>query len=79
MNKLAWHTVPHAELSLLLKQATLDDSRAVGNSTVYHLTLEGRDVLAIALADGQAVVVEAAPLPQNKRRRVDPTPPSFVP
>jgi len=73
MNKLAWHAVPHTELSLLLKQATLDDSRAVGSSTVYHLTVDGRDVLAISLADGQAVVVEAVPLPINKRRRVDPT------
>jgi len=73
MNKLAWHTVPHAELSLLLKQATLDDSRAVGTSTVYHLTVDGRELLAISLADGQAVLVESAPLPKNKRRRVEPT------
>ena len=73
MNKLAWHTVPHAELSLLLQQATLDDSRAVGTSTVYHLSVDGRELLAISLADGRAVLVETAPPPKNKRRRVEPT------
>lgn len=74
MNKLNWRAVPHAELSLLLKQATLDDSRAVGSSTVYHLQLEGRDVLAISLPDGQAVLVEARLQPKVNRRHVEKPP-----
>ncbi len=70
MSKLNWHTVPHAELSLLLKQAELDASRAVGAATVYQLTMAGgREVLAISLPDGQALVVEATTPPKFNRRK----------
>ncbi len=72
MSKLDWHAVPQGELALLLKQAKLDDSRAVGASTVYRLNLAGREVLAVALADGSAVIIEAQVPPRVKRRRVDP-------
>ncbi len=75
MNKLSWQAIPHSELALLLGQARLDDSRAIGPATVYQLTVEGRDVLAVALADGQALLVEsrAAPKP-NRRQSKPPTP-----
>lgn len=70
--KLTWQTLPPGKLAQLLQQAHLDDSRAVGSSTVYHLKLDGREVLAVSLPDGQSVVMEAqAPL-RAKRRRVDP-------
>ncbi len=72
MSKLNWHAVPPGELALLLKQATLDDSRAVGASTVYRLNLAGREVLAVSLTDGSAVIIEAQVPPRVKRRRVDP-------
>jgi len=72
MGKLNWHTVPQPELALLLKQAKLDASRAVGSSTIYQLNLAGREVLAVSLPDGQAVVVELQAPPKVKRRRVDP-------
>lgn len=72
MSKLNWRAVPQGELALLLKQAQLDDSRAVGTSTVYRLNLAGREVLAVSLADGTAVIVEAQSPPRAKRRRVDP-------
>ncbi|MFZ2309830.1 MAG: hypothetical protein WAW73_05970 [Rhodoferax sp.] len=72
MSKLNWHAVPQGELALLLKQATLDDSRAVGASTVYRLNLAGREVLAVSLADGSAVIIEAQVPSRAKRRRVDP-------
>lgn len=72
MSKLNWHAVPQGELALLLKQAKLDDSRAVGASTVYRLNLAGREVLAVSLADGAAVIIEAQVPPRVKRRRVDP-------
>lgn len=72
MSKLNWHTVPQPELALLLKQATLDTSRAVGSSTVYHLSIDNREVLAVSLPDGQAVVIETQTPPRVKRRRVDP-------
>lgn len=69
MNKLSWQAIPQGELALLLGQARLDDSRAVGPATVYQLTVEGRDVLAIALADGQALLVESLTAPKPNRRQ----------
>jgi hypothetical protein len=73
MNQLHWRTVASAELALLLKKAKLDDSRAVGTSTVYQLKIDGRDVLAVSLPDGEAVVVEVVVPVHLLRRRVDPT------
>jgi hypothetical protein len=75
MNKLSWHTIPQSELALLLGQARLDESRAVGPATVYQLTVEGRDVLAIALADGQALLVESHAAPKPNRRQRTPLKP----
>lgn len=72
MNRLNWRTVTSADLALLLKKASLDDSRAVGTSTVYQLTVDGRDVLAVSLPDGDAVVVDIAVPVHSQRRRVDP-------
>lgn len=72
MSKLSWKAIPQAELALLLGQARLDDSRAVGPATVYQLTVEGRDVLAIALADGQALLVESLASPKPNRRHRTP-------
>ncbi|MEO7106137.1 MAG: hypothetical protein ABIZ09_07180 [Rhodoferax sp.] len=71
MSRFNWHTVASAELALLLKEATLDASRAVGTSTVYQLTVDGRDVLAVSLPDGQAIVVELAAPARALRRHID--------
>jgi hypothetical protein len=73
MNRLKWRTVASQELALLLKEAKLDDSRAVGASTVYQLKVDGRDVLAVSLPDGEAVVVEVVAPVHTLRRRVDPS------
>ena len=73
MNRLNWRTVASKELALLLKKAKLGDSRAVGTSTVYQLKIDGRDVLAVSLPDGQAVVIEVVAPVHTLRRRVDPT------
>ena len=75
MSRLNWRTVPSGELALMLKEATLDDSRAVGASTVYQIKLDGHDVLAISLPDGQALVVELNAKPHTLRRRIDPARP----
>lgn len=72
MSRLTWRTVASADLAILLKGATLDGSRAVGTSTVYQLTIDGRDVLAVSLPDGEAVVVDIAMPVRTLRRRVDP-------
>lgn len=73
MNRLNWRTIASTELAQLLKGATLDDSRAVGASTVYQLSINGRDVLAVSLPDGQAVVVEVVAPLHTSRRRIEPT------
>ena len=72
MSRLNWRSVASADLALLLKEATLDGSRAVGTSTVYQLTVDGRDMLAVSLPDGQAVVVDITAPVHTLRRRVDP-------
>ena len=71
MNRLTWRSVPRGDLALLLKTARLDDSRAVGTSTVYQLNIDGQDVLAVSLPDGQAVLVELNTTPNLLRRRIE--------
>ncbi len=71
MNQLNWRRVASKDLALLLKSAQLDASRAVGTSTVYQLTVEGRAVIAVSMPDGEAVLVEVAPAVRTLRRRVD--------
>ena len=72
MSRMRWRSAPHGELALLLEKARLDDSRAVGASTVYQFNLDGQELLAVSLPDGQAVVVEINPRPHSLRRRIDP-------
>lgn len=72
MNQLHWRAVASKDLALLLKSAQLDASRAVGTSTVYQLTVDGRAVLAVSMPDGEAVLVEIAAPVHSLRRRVDP-------
>ncbi|TAH13090.1 MAG: hypothetical protein EAZ11_03755 [Curvibacter sp.] len=72
MKRLNWRAVPRGELAKLLEHARLEDSRAVGTTTVYHLTVDGEEQMAVSLPDGQAVIVEMNSAPPNKRRRLDP-------
>ena len=72
MSKLAWRTVTHADLAQLLNGAVLGESCAVGLSTVYRFRQDGREVLAVSLPDGLAVLVEPSVVPRPKRRRIDP-------
>ncbi|WP_413889509.1 EAL domain-containing protein [Candidatus Aalborgicola defluviihabitans] len=72
MTKLAWRSIGQGELAQLLKEAVLDESRAVGRTTVYRLNVSGREVLAVALPGGGAVVIEPQAPPRIKRRRMEP-------
>ena len=72
MTKLAWHSIGQGELAQLLKEAVLDESRGVGRTTVYRLNVSGREVLAVALPGGGAVVIEPQAPPRIKRRRMEP-------
>jgi len=76
MKPLHWQTLDASALAALLRGATLTDSRAVGASTVYQLQHDGHQLLAIALPDGQAVVVETATRAPYLRRSVDRDTPS---
>lgn len=72
MRKLQWHSSSGAELSALLTLASLENSAAVGESTVYHITHVGREKLAIALPDGKAIIVELCQPQHIRRRHQDP-------
>ncbi len=72
MHKLQWHSNSSAELSALLTLASLENSAAIGDSTVYHITHDGREKLAVALPDGKAIIIELSQPQHIKRRRQDP-------
>lgn len=72
MNKFQWRTESATALATLLKQASLEKSAAIGACTVYQIVHEGREKLAIALPDGQALIIESGEPPRIRRRRVDP-------
>lgn len=72
MSKLVWHVGTVVELSQLLMQATLEKSLAVGGLTVYHFVHEGQERLALALADGQAILIAPEQTGRPRRRRRDP-------
>lgn len=71
MTKLSWQVVSGAELSNLLTQSSLEDSSAVGGSTVYHVIHDGQEKIAIALPDGQAMLVEPGDVNNPRRRRLE--------
>lgn len=68
MNKIQWQILSAAELAQLLQQAQVQESRAVGTSTVYQLNVDGRELLAVSLADGQALRMEPQSWPSVNRR-----------
>lgn len=73
MNKIQWRSLPAAELTQLLRQAQVQSSRAVGSSTVYQLLLDGREVLAVSLPEGEALLMEPVSWPNvNRRNREKP-------
>jgi hypothetical protein len=69
MNKIQWRSMQASELAQLLLQTELIESRAVGPSTVYRLALPGRELLAVSLPDGQALVLEPQSFPAVNRRK----------
>ena len=67
--KLAWRRLERRALADLLTRGALVDSNAVGTTTVYRLRADSGEVLALALPDGEALIVElAAPAPKKRRR-----------
>lgn len=72
MTKFQWRTESATDLATLLKQAEIQTSAAIGASTIYQIIHEGREKLAVALPDGQVLIIEAAEPTKIRRRRVDP-------
>lgn len=68
MNKIQWQTLSAHELAQLLKLAQVQEARAVGASTVYQLTIDGRELLAVSLPDGQALRMDPVSWPSVNRR-----------
>jgi hypothetical protein len=71
MKDIDWKPIGRDELAALLVETKRISSRAIGATTIYRLEREGREIIAMALPDGHALIVERAP--QAKwRRRIDP-------
>lgn len=71
MKKLNWQVVSGTELSQLLTQSSLEESGAVGSATVYHLSHDGQEKIAISLPDGQVMLVEPGDVNKPRRRRLE--------
>ncbi|MFZ6693714.1 hypothetical protein [Undibacterium sp. SXout20W] len=71
MSKLIWSVIPTNELSTMLVDAELEKSTALGSATVYHFQHDGQEKMAVALADGQTLVIETMQTGSQRRRRID--------
>lgn len=70
MKDIDWRPIDRHALAVLLSEAKRLTSRAIGGTTIYRLEHNNREVIAMALSDGHALVVEQKP--QAKwRRRID--------
>lgn len=69
--KLAWRRLERRALADLLTAAHAIESSAVGGTTVYRLGTDAGEVLALALPDGEALVVELPEPAPKKRRRTE--------
>lgn len=76
MKKLLWRVITGQELSQLLAQRTVHESAAVGGATVYQLDQGEGEHLAIALPDGQVLVIEPNTVKWPRRRRQEAAPPT---
>ncbi len=70
MKDIDWRAIDRRELAALLGNSKRVSSRAVGATTIYRLDHDGREILAMALPDGHALIVERAPM-VKWRRRID--------
>lgn len=71
MNNCDVQTIDRAALARLLADAHEVSSRAIGASTLYRLLNNGRETLAIALADGHVLLMAAPAVAKRQRRRKD--------
>lgn len=75
MSQLRWQVGSGLELSQLLGQSTVQESAALGSTTVYRVNHAQQEKIAVALPDGQVLFIEAEALGRPRRRRVEPVAP----
>lgn len=71
MSKLLWRVESGSELAQLLVTATLEESAAVHGATVYRLSHDSKEKIAIALPGGHALIIEQESFSRPRRRRVE--------
>lgn len=71
MDQLLWCTRSASELAQFLTHATVQQSSAIGGSTLYHVQHEGNEKIALSLSDGSVLIIELRAKPSVKRRRID--------
>lgn len=74
MSKLHWRVGSGGELAKLLVDATLEESAAVSGATVYRLSHDSKEKIAIALPGGQALIIEPVTQGRPRRRRQEAAP-----
>lgn len=74
MKRLRWRVTSGLELSSLLVEATLHESAAVGDATLYRISQEEAERVAISLPDGQVLVIEPDLVQWTRRRRQESAP-----
>jgi hypothetical protein len=72
MKKLIWHVGQASELAQLLASAKLEESSAVNGATVYRVSGDDCEQIAIALPGGQTVFIAPEVSVHPKRRRREP-------
>jgi hypothetical protein len=72
MSKLTWRVGTGEELAKALIQETLQESAAISNATVYRLSGDHRDKIAVSLPDGQVLFIEPDAAGRPRRRRAEP-------
>ncbi len=71
MSKMVWRVGSAEELAQLLRDSVLEESAAVSGNTVYRLQMGTQEKIAIALANGQALIIEPDAMGLPRRRRLE--------
>lgn len=79
MSKLHWRVGSAGELAKLLMAATLEESAAVSGATVYRLSHENKEKIAVSLPGGQALIIEPITQGRPRRRRQEAAPSATEP
>lgn len=68
-NQLLWHVGAANTLAEILVDADIQNSRAVGDLTIYHFQHNGCEKMAVTLPDGQSLMISLAAYAIHPARR----------